>query len=267
MHSFADKWGIVAKAAAVAIPLLGLKALVNYFDLNIITVGPVITALIAGVFFVLAIILAGVLGDFKESEKIPGEMALSLKTLRSDSRLLGTEWDSSGLDLHIKDLLRVINANFMIQTRWHLKEVNAAIQDINRDIIQLEGKKAPLQLLLRFKAELTNIERLSNRVDSIIETSFIPGAYAIAQLAVTGALFVLLVADIQPQYEGLLLFGVISLILIAIILLIWDMDNPFEGYARVDLSILQKLEKSWSEQDISAFVSESQPERSLQPGS
>ena len=267
MQAFTNKWGILAKAAAVAVPLLGVKALVNYFDLNIITVGPVITALIAGVFFVLAIILAGVLGDFKESEKIPGEMALALKTIRGDSRLLGTEWHTSGLDLHLKELLRVLNANFRNQTRWHLKEVNAAIQDINRDIFQLEGKKAPLQLLLRFRAELTNIERLSNRVDSILETSFIPGAYAIAQLAVTGALFVLMVADIQPPYEGLLLFGVISLILIAIILLIWDMDNPFEGYARVDVSILQKLEKSWSGQDIPSLVPENKTERSLQPDS
>jgi hypothetical protein len=38
-------------------------------------------------------------------------------------------------------------------------------------------------------------------------------------------------------------FGGVAFLLISLLLLIKDMDNPFEGDARVDLRILHKLEK------------------------
>jgi hypothetical protein len=39
------------------------------------------------------------------------------------------------------------------------------------------------------------------------------------------------------------LTGVIATILISVVLLIKDMDNPFEGYAKVDLGHLYKLDR------------------------
>jgi hypothetical protein len=48
---------------------------------------------------------------------------------------------------------------------------------------------------------------------------------------------------VDLYYEGIALFGGVAFLLISLLLLIKDMDNPFEGDARVDLRILHKLEK------------------------
>jgi hypothetical protein len=88
MPKLKKKWGLIIKAFIIILPLIGLKAIFHFFNLEIIAVGPVITALVAGVFFVIAIILSGVLSDYKESEKIPGELAASIEALYKDTRLL-----------------------------------------------------------------------------------------------------------------------------------------------------------------------------------
>ena len=102
---------------------------------------------------------------------------------------------------------------------------------------------------MKLRTELINVERLSNRIAVIKHTSFIPAAYTIAELAAAGVIGILFFVRIDLWYEGLVLFAVISALLISLILLIKDMDDPFEvgrkSYADVDLSILFDLEKEW----------------------
>ena len=76
-----------------------------------------------------------------------------------------------------------------------------------------------------------------------METSFIPAAYRIADIATGGALLALLFAETTPHYEGLLLFVIVSFILLSIVFLIKDIDNPFEGYASVDTHVLYKMDQ------------------------
>ncbi|MDW3653902.1 MAG: hypothetical protein QOK61_05045, partial [Nitrososphaeraceae archaeon] len=81
----------------------------------------------------------------------------------------------------------------------------------------------------------------------IKETTFIPAAYNVAQLAVGAAILTLLFTNIDRFIDGIIMTGVISLILISLILLIKDMDDPFEvgkkTYADIDLSLMYKLEE------------------------
>ncbi len=242
MDRLKQKWGVVARAALIVIPLLGLKALFHRYDVEAIAVGPVVTALIAGVFFVIAIMLSGVLPDFKESERIPCELAASIEALYKDSRLVAAEPESRALLAHLRELVHIMLLNFKRQGVWKLTEVNAGIDRIDDDIVSLARKGAPPPLMVKMRNEVGNIKRISNRVDVIKETTFLPAGRAIAELASAGALLVLLLSRIDSYSEGLLLVGVVSAILVSVVLLIADMDNPFDGSATVDLSLLQKLE-------------------------
>jgi len=52
----------------------------------------------------------------------------------------------------------------------------------------------------------------------------------------------LLFIDIEPFTGGLILFALTAILLIGILFLIRDMDDPFSGYATVDLKLLSNLE-------------------------
>ena len=70
-----NKWMIVIKSMAVAAVLAGAKFGLHALNLEFIQIDSLISALISGVIFTMAILLTGVMADFKESEKIPGELA------------------------------------------------------------------------------------------------------------------------------------------------------------------------------------------------
>jgi sugar phosphate permease len=108
-------------------------------------------------------------------------------------------------------------------------------------------QNAPPQYVNKIRIELGNIDRLTSRVKTIAETSFIPAAYAIAEIAVVGVILILFFVKIDPYYEGMIIFSIIIALLISILLLIKDMDNPFEygqkTFADVDLSPILEIEK------------------------
>jgi len=110
--------------------------------------------------------------------------------------------------------------------------------------VNLAGTNVAPLLLARIRTELGNINRISNRINVIEETSFIPAAYAIAELAIVFVLAVVAFVEMNHYYEGVAFVGSISFLLIGLMLLIKDMDNPFEGYAAIDISILKNLEQS-----------------------
>ena len=105
----------------------------------------------------------------------------------------------------------------------------------------------PPQYTVKLKNELGIIDRLSHRIMTIAETSFIPAAYAISELAAAGVIILLFFVKLDPLYEGLVLFTVLCMLLAALLLLIKDMDNPFEvgrgSHADIDLFLLWDLEK------------------------
>ena len=247
MNYFMKKWGLTLKVLAIVFILLIIKMVISQFDLDIATASPLITALVGGVIFTIAIIFTGTLTDYKESEKIPGELAASLKALYNDSMMVrNNDKITDDMRSHIRELLKIMISNFR-KNVWELDEIGSAMDSINEDIYKLAENGVAPQFLVKLRTEMINIDKISNRIETITETTFIPAAYGIAELAVAAVLLVLLFVRTDPYYEGLALIGATSSLLIGLIMLIKDMDNPFElgknSYADVDLNILFGLEK------------------------
>jgi len=248
MNYFMKKWGLTLKVLAIVFILLIIKMVISQFDLDIATASPLITALVGGVIFTIAIIFTGTLTDYKESEKIPGELAASLKALYNDSMMVrNNDKITDDMRSHIRELLKIMISNFR-KNVWELDEIGSSMDSINDDIYKLAENGVAPQFLVKLRTEMINIDKISNRIETITETTFIPAAYGIAELAVAAVLLVLLFVRTDPYYEGLALIGATSSLLIGLIMLIKDMDNPFEvgknSYADVDLNILFGLEKN-----------------------
>ncbi len=79
------KYVLVLKALGIVAVLTAVKLVVDHFGMDVVATSPVITAIVAGVIFTIAIIFSGLLTDYKESEKIPVELAASIKSLYRDT--------------------------------------------------------------------------------------------------------------------------------------------------------------------------------------
>ncbi len=240
------RYVLVLRALGIVTVLVGIKMVIDMVGLDVITVSPVITAIVAGVIFTIAIIFSGVLTDFKESEKIPGELAASIKSLYRDTGVLLKidEPLARHIREHIIELIDTLTENFK-NNRWMLREINPITNKIDADINTSFEKGLPPPMIVKMRNELAAIDRLIYRVEIIMETSFIPAAYHISIISIVAVLLTLLFTRMDPYYEGILLFGSVAFVLTSLMMLIRDMDNPFEysqnSAADVDLKILFKL--------------------------
>jgi len=86
-------------------------------------------------------------------------------------------------------------------------------------------------------------------VSSIMRDSFMNKWGLIIKAA--GITSVLLIVWLDPLYEGIVLFTMLSMLMTALLFLIKDMDNPFEvgagSHADVDLFLPWDLEKELRE--------------------
>jgi hypothetical protein len=246
------KWGLIFKAFGITLSLLMVRLVFDYLNFDILAVTNLITAFIGGAIFTIAIIFAGTLTDYKESEKIPSEIATSIRSFYSDLDLVRVQDKTivQRMKENTASLLRSINTNFRNNT-WSMEEMDSAVDTLNADIGRLVDLNVPPNFIIKLKTEVTNIDRISHRVKTIAETSFIPAAYAISELAAAGVIILLFFVKLDPFYEGLVLFTVLCMLLTALLLLIRDMDNPFEvgkkTYADIDLFLLWDLEKKLDE--------------------
>jgi len=80
----------------------------------------------------------------------------------------------------------------------------------------------------RMKQEQTNIRKQITRAHMVRETSFVQSAYAIVEalafLLITG----LLILRYEPFYESLFFSFIVSFLVLYMLFLIKDLDNPFE---------------------------------------
>lgn len=243
-----NKWMIVIKAAALAAVLACVKLGLHFLNLEFIRIDSLISALISGVIFTMAILLTGVMADFKESEKIPGELAASIKALHKDFELLefSVRKETGNALRHLNSLIGVIISQFE-SNKWKQSAIGEIIDKIDGDVMEMATKNVAPPYIIKMRNELNNIEKISNRIDTIEETNFLPSAYALSQIAVLLVMLILLFSIVDPYVIGMFIIFTVTFLIIGILLLIKDMDNPFEtggtGSADVDLSHIYKLDK------------------------
>jgi len=251
---FRKKWGLMLKALIFTALLLIPRSIIDYFSYDTIPINPVVGAFITGAIFTIAIIFTGTFTDFKESEKAGGDLAAALKALYNDSRVLPlTDPEPARMfRAHVRDLHRTMN-RCLKENCWNLDDVNRGMDTVNNDIRTLAFANVAPPLIAKLRNELGILDKMTNRMDVIIRTDFIPAAYALAEIATASVILLLMFVRIDPFFESALVFAVICSMLIGLLLLIGDMDNPFEigehTFADVDIETLAWLEKYFDEQD------------------
>ena len=253
-QEFKKKWGIMAKALLIMLVLLFLRTAIDLAEYDIIPVNRVVGAFITGAIFTIAIIFTGTFTDFKESEKVGSDLTSALKALYNDSRVLPLtdEKPARVFRQHLRDLHRTIRDG-LLENRFSLTEVNRAMDVLNNDVRTLSFLNVAPPLIAKLRNEMGAIDRICNRIEVIIRTDFIPAAYALAEIATGGVIVLMLFLHMDNMFESTAIFAILCTMLIGLLLLIHDMDNPFEfgpdAYADVDLESLVFLETYFDAQE------------------
>lgn len=222
------KWHIAIKLVPILVCIFAIKLIFHYLGWEIISLNALFTSLIAATTFLIGFLITGVISDYKESEKLPGDMAASLETIYDEAYILNknkkTKLTKEFLEFH-KTLLISLNEWFYrkVKTRTILEKLSK----INDYFAQFEPL-TQANFLTRMKNEQSNLRRMIIRIDNIRDLSFIQSAYAVVETLAFFIVTGLLVMKLEPFYESLFFTGLVSFIVLYMIFLIKDLDNPFD---------------------------------------
>jgi predicted membrane chloride channel (bestrophin family) len=192
---------------------------------------PLVTSLVASTVFLMGFLLNGVLGDFKESEKLPGEIATSLETLGLEIQAIPSHNPVAQVGHHLEAVAELGDSIL----EWLLNRIPTAellrrYQQTHGQVVQASVKLGIPPLQARLMAETAQVLKLINRVEAIRETSFITLVYwlATAGIVLLSGSLIFTVTDVLQ--ESIFFIIVIAFLLIFLLRLIADIDNPF-GHA------------------------------------
>jgi hypothetical protein len=249
--SWKNGW-IFVKAISLVVVVIGIKFLAHDFDLEFLTINNLFSGIIAANVFLMGFLLSGVLSDYKESEKVPGEIASSINCIYSELIYLH---DDKKI-LKAKECMLYCQELTISLLEWfHRKERTTTlitkIRKLNSLFAKIEND-TQANYVVRLKNEMSSLSKTIIRVDTIRDTNFISTGYHISISVTTLMCFGLVFSKIDPFYESLFFVGVISFLMIFLILLINDLDNPFaydKKYSAENVS-LYPIKRVLSEMEI-----------------
>lgn len=225
---------IVVLLAKLLLHKLGQPGILEFSDLGIVYTGGV---------FLLGFNLAGTMADYKESERIPGELACILETMEDSLKQAARLKPDLDLNhcrrLHAATLGAIIN--------WLLRKENqpALFGDVSEAIevaYALDKAGAPA-IAGRYVSELHNVRKCVTRMGVISRTGALESGLALLQFMTATIIALLLFSKFKHMLSEVILVSFVSLIYVYMLSLIRDIDDPFEyspdgkrrGCAEVDL--------------------------------
>jgi predicted membrane chloride channel (bestrophin family) len=239
---------LLLQALPVALAVILLKWLYDASPLPHLELSPLLTGVVAAEVFLIGFMLSGTAGDFKEAERLPGELAASLETVADECLIMDAELNLPEARQCVAQLITIAESVRM----WLLHDdgfdqVMANLRALNPLFIVF-APAIQAGFTSRLKGEQATMRRLIIRMDTMRRTSYVSAGYLIAEVTALAVLVLLLITNLGPIEPTVLVVGVISYLLVYLLALLRDLDNPFEyhngkpGAADVDLGVLEVSE-------------------------
>jgi len=213
--------------------------------------------ILTGIIFILGFLLAGVVTDYKESEKIPNEIAASLYAIWQEAdylRVVSNSKSAEALMNKIKTFVPTLKHDyFMLKNDQLLKLMDS----FSTDIIEIGKEGAAPNYVLRMKAEVAALKKTINRITVIKNTDFVPSVFICIKVIAVVFLTVYCLLNVDPWWGGLILVSIFSFVIFSILFLIKDMEDPFEydgsnevKSGEISLLVLDNLQKEFEAKEI-----------------
>jgi hypothetical protein len=252
LEYISEKWSIAVTVSPMIAVILTLKFFVHTLGWEIISLNPLFNSIVSANVFLLGFLVAGTLTDYKESEKLPGDLAASIDTIADEIEITYKNKKAKSAKEALNHLMMLTDSLM----NWFYKKEDTTsfmckIAGLNAFFLVFESLTQP-NFIIRMKQEQNNIRRMLIRIQTIRDTSFVTVGYTIAEITTGFLILGFIFSKISPFYESIFFVGIGTFFMIYMNLLIRDLDNPFDYVgkvqaANVSLKPLRDLKKRLKE--------------------
>ncbi len=231
------KWKLMVTTLPIPLGAVLIRYILEHFSktymnsyagvMDFSALSPVLT----GGVFLIGLMLSGTLQDYKESEKIPAELATCLETIEETvSWVCGNR--PAVNERSMKELVAEVTDEMV---SWLLRKRSpeqgfAVIEKLNGLVKEFDKLNAGLPAV-RMMTEIHNLRRTMTRIGVISRTGFLASGYALLDFLVLSVLTLLVIAQYKAEFGSLgkyIIISFVSLIYSYLWRLVKDVDDPFE---------------------------------------
>jgi hypothetical protein len=193
------------------------------------------SSIIGGGIFVMALVIAGTLSDYKDAERAPTDLAAGLYAILRESESMNRIWGAPDLRRLRERLIGVVDALRRDIGAGTTRDCQQAIEDLSESFHELDESDAPANYVVRLRAEQSGLRKSALRIYHIQREEFLPSAYAMIVSFVVLILTLLMFTKIEGQVETLVTLAFLSFFFLYLLRLLNVINKPFKvGHERGD---------------------------------
>ncbi|HWD47944.1 MAG TPA: hypothetical protein VHM23_30250 [Actinomycetota bacterium] len=242
MRKLFGNYRVAVETVVIVAVLVAVRAVLWNFGLEGISTSPLTSSIVAGGVFVMGLVVAGTLADYRDAERAPTDLAAGLYAFLREAESFERVWGKPDLRALRERLIAVVTTLRSDINTGNTRDCQAAIEDLSDSLLELEESDVPANYVVRLRAEQAGLRKSILRVYHIQREQFLPSAKAMITTIVAVILALLLVTNLGGLAESLITLGFLSFFFLYLLRLLSVIDTPF------------KVGQERSEDDVSLFL-------------
>ena len=193
--------------------IVGLRALIFALGFPGLSPTALVSSIIGGGIFVMGLVIAGTLSDYKDAERAPTDLAAGLYAILRETESMNRVWGKPDMQRLRARLIEVVDGLRRDIDAGNTRDCQAAIEDLSDSFIELEESDVPANYVVRLRQEQAGLRKAALRIYHIQREEFLPSAYAMIVSFVILILLLLLFTTIEGPAETLVTVGFLYVLL------------------------------------------------------
>jgi hypothetical protein len=222
--------------------LVGIRAILWALGVEGMSPTALSAGIITGGVFVLGLVVAGTLGDYRDAERAPTDLTSGLYSILREGESMHKVWGAPDLTKLRTRLVAVVTTLRADIDAGDTRTCQAAIEDLSETFLELDESDVPANYIVRMRAEQAGLRKSLLRVYHLQREEFLPSAYAMIVAFIALIVLLLMFTNFDGLAESLVTLGFLSFFFLALLRLLSVISTPF------------KVGTERSEDDVSLFL-------------
>ena len=239
VRSLYRRYRLLFDTALIVAAILCVKLVVDLLGWEFFNVNPLFTSIVGGGIFIVSIVLAGTLADYKEAERLPAEIAAAIESIHAEGRYVRESHAAFDLGALGQTLTNIVSALRVDLATPGSRTALVGVSDLSGSFLEMERFGVPPNYIVRLKQEQGIVRKSLLRLYHIQRIEFIPSAHALLASMMILIIALLIFTQVEPVYDSFILVAFISYLFIYLLKLLRVIDMPFrvDDYTMDDVSL------------------------------
>ena len=226
---------VAAETLVVVAVLEAIRALLWNLGITGMSTTALASSIIGGGVFVMGLVVAGTLSDYRDAERAPTDIAASLYAIMREAETMNQVWGKPDLITLRDRLIAVVTTLRSDINAGDTRDCQEAVEAISDSLIEVEETDVPANYIVRLRAEQASLRKATLRMYHIQREAFLPSAKAMITSLVFIILVMLMFTDMGGHLESLVTLGFLSFFFVYLLRILDVIDKPFKvGRDRTD---------------------------------